>query len=308
MAEGGQKAACSGSRSADGKTFRSSPVLVRAVLSRSFLFLPGIGPVRESRLWRRGVVSWTQYRELPRVQGIRPRLKAQHDEVLAIAQERIGRDPAFFASLLPPGEHWRAFDPYSGGAAYVDIETTGDRENQVTVVGVRQRGRSQAFVRAERAEDAKALAGCGALVYTPGAVSEFLSAATCLVSFNGAAFDMPVLQREGVRLPPVPHVDLRVVFSRIGLTGGLKRIEEDLGFERDEAVAGLSGWDAVKLWRRWETKGDEGALRTLVAYNLADFENLEPLAQYACETLKVHTLRGISEQTRLPSEGRPAGP
>lgn len=266
------------------------------VLGRSFLFLSGIGPVREARLWRRGVSSWSEYRDLPRVKGIRPRLKAQHDEILAVAEERLGRDPAFFASLLPPGEHWRAFDPHSAGAAYIDIETTGDRENQVTVVGVRHRGRSRAFVRG--------------IDYTPEAVSAFLAGAECLVSFNGASFDLPVLQRDGVRLPPVPHVDLRLVFNRIGLVGGLKKIEEDLGFPRDAAVAGLSGWDAVKLWRKWEARRDEDALRTLVAYNLADFENLEPLAHYACETLKVQTLRAIREQARLPTlEGEaPAGP
>ena len=266
------------------------------MLPRSFLFLAGIGPVREARLWRRGVESWAQYRGLPRVKGIRPKLKAQHDEVLAIAEERLGRDPAFFARLLPPAEHWRAFDPYAEGAAYVDIETTGDRDNRVTVVGVRHRGRSRAFVRG--------------IDYAPEAVSEFLGDATCLVTFNGAAFDLPVLERDGVRLPPVPHVDLRFVFNRIGLVGGLKKIEEDLGFPRDPRVAGLSGYDAVKLWRRWETRRDEEALRTLVEYNLADFENLEPLAHYACETLKVQTLRAVREQTRLPAPGpgAPAGP
>lgn len=267
------------------------------MLSRSFLFLAGIGPVREQRLWRRGVSSWAQYRELTRVQGIRPRLKAQHDEVLAVAEERMGRDPAFFAHLLPSGEHWRAFDHYGAGAAYVDIETTGDRENQVTVVGVRHRGRSRAFVKG--------------IDYTPAAVSDFMRGATCLVTFNGASFDLPVLQRDGIRLPAVPHVDLRLVFSRIGLAGGLKKIEEDLGCERDPSLAGLSGWDAVKLWRKWETKGDRAALDRLVAYNLADFENLEPLAQYACETLKVQTLRGLKTQTRLlpgPPAAAPAGP
>jgi uncharacterized protein YprB with RNaseH-like and TPR domain len=263
------------------------------VLSRSFLFLAGIGPVRENRLWRRGVSSWAQYRDLPRVQGIRPRLKAQHDEVLALAEERMGRDPAFFAHLLPTGEHWRAFGQYGEGAAYVDIETTGDRDNQVTVVGVRHRGKSRAFVKG--------------IDYSPEAVSRFLGGATCLVTFNGASFDLPVLQRDGVTLPAVPHVDLRLVFGRIGLTGGLKKIEEDLGCDRDPSLAGLSGWDAVKLWRRWETRGDQAALDRLVAYNLADFENLEPLAHYACETLTLQTLRGLRTQTRLPVQALPAG-
>ena len=278
------------------------------VLARSFLFLPGIGPVREARLWRRGVTTWAEYRQLPRVQGIRPKLKERHDEVLSVAESALGRDPRFFSKLLPASEHWRAFGSFGRDAAYVDIETTGDRDNVVTVVGVRFRGESRAFVRPARGSASRTdIAHAGGVPYSTEAVSEYLAGATCLVTFNGASFDLPVLQAEGVRLPEVPHVDLRVVFSRIGLTGGLKRIEEDMGMGREGDLAGLTGWDAVKLWRRWERGGDREALRTLVAYNVADFENLEPLAGYACENLKALTLRAINAQAHLP-EGEPAAP
>lgn len=276
-------------------------MLVALVLPRTFMFLPGIGPVREGRLWKRGVATWKDYRALSRVQGVRPKLKERHDEVLSIAESCLGRDPAFFARLLPSSEHWRAFGAFGHRAAYVDIETTGDRENLVTVVGVRYGGESRAFVRG--------------IDYTPEAVSGFLSGATSLVTFNGASFDLPVLQNEGVKLPQVPHMDLRLVLARIGYTGGLKKIEETLapvlGTVRDERLQGLSGWDAVKLWRRWEREGDRGALDTLVAYNVADFENLEPLADFAYSRLAEQTLAPLTAQARLPESGReapPAGP
>jgi uncharacterized protein YprB with RNaseH-like and TPR domain len=267
------------------------------VLARSFLFLPGIGPVREGRLWKRGVDSWAGYRALPRIQGIRPRVKASHDGLLAVAEGALGRDPRFFASVLPESEHWRAFSTFGQGAAYVDIETTGDRENRVTVVGVRHRGQSHAFV--------------SGIDYTPEAVSRALAGATCLVTFNGASFDLPVLRAEGVVTPHVPHIDLRPVLARAGFTGGLKRIEETLGFARKDGVKGLSGWDAVKLWRKWADRGDRDALDTLVAYNVADFENLEPLAGFACETLERKVLAEVNAQARLPTalvRAGPAGP
>jgi len=120
-----------------------------------------------------------------------------------------------------------------------------------------------------------------------------------LVTFNGASFDVPVLAAEGVRIPAVPHMDLRPVFGRVGYDGGLKKIEEKLGFAREGDVKGLSGWDAVKLWRRWEREGDKAALDRLVAYNVADFENLEPLAQLATRMLREKTLEPIAAQTRL---------
>lgn len=268
------------------------------MLPRTFLFLPGIGPVREAGLWRRGVDSWDAYRRLPRVSGVRPHLKARHDAVLEMAEAALPRDPGFFARVLPPAEHWRAYRHFGHRAAFVDIETTGDRQNDVTVVGVRLNGESRAFVRGKD--------------YSPEAVSAFLAGATCLVTFNGATFDLPVLAKDGVRLPVVPHVDLRPVLARVGLTGGLKKIEESLGLARSDGVKGLSGWDAVKLWRRWEARGDEEALRTLVAYNVADFENLEPLARVAVERLETQTTTDLTAQRRLdvqaPPATLPAGP
>ncbi len=275
------------------------------MLARSFLFLPGIGPVREARLWKKGVDSWTSYRELPRVQGIRPRVKAQHDEILAVAESCLGREPQFFARLLPQPEHWRCFEAFGHDVAYVDIETTGDRDNLVTVVGVRRGGKDRAFVRRVRSGDAEEVAAAGGEPYTPEAVGRALAGASCVVTFNGASFDLPVLANEGVPLPAAPHVDLRVVCARVGLTGGLKKIEETLGFGRTGHLAGLSGWDAVKLWRRWADRGDADALGTLVAYNVADFANLEPLARLAVDRLSAQTLAG-ARQTRLSADAPPA--
>lgn len=248
-------------------------------------------------MWRRGVTSWEDYRALHSVRGIRPHLKAQHDRLLLVAEAALGRDPAFFAHVLPSTEHWRAYEHFREGAAYLDIETTGDRENLVTIVGVRLRGKSRCFVRGED--------------YTPEAVSEFLRGATSLVTFNGASFDLPVLAKEGVVLPQVLGVDLRLVLDRAGYHGGLKRIEEQLGFARDDALRGLTGYDAVKLWRRWAYERDRDALDRLLAYNTADFENLEPLADFACSTLRGQIMEDVTAQARLPLGSAPtaqAGP
>lgn len=272
--------------------FRSSTELV---LRRSFVFLAGIGPAREAMLWRRGIDSWDLYRDLERLPGIRPRVKDQHNELLAVAEQAMGRDPSFFARVLPSNEHWRAYSAFLEGAAYLDIETTGDRSNDVTVVGVRLRGESRAFVRG--------------IDYTPEAVSDFVADATCIVTFNGASFDVPVLRGEGVAFPHVPHVDLRQVFARCGYTGGLKKIEARLDLAREDDVSGLTGWDAVKLWRKWESRRDEEALRKLVAYNVADFENLEPLARFACTRLERETVGDLTHQARLlPVQGPPEAP
>jgi hypothetical protein len=71
-----------------------------------------------------------------------------------------------------------------------------------------------------------------------------LAPPTCLlVTFNGAAFDLPILERAfpGWRRPAA-HVDLRPVLERLGHRGGLKAIEEQTGLGRPPTCA---GWTAA---------------------------------------------------------------
>ena len=76
----------------------------------------------------------------------------------------------------------------------------------------------------------------------------------------------------------MPHFDLCFAARRLGLRGGLKHIEQEVGIERESALRGLDGWDAVRLWSQWR-RGDRAALDLLLAYNAADTENLVPLTE-----------------------------
>ena len=62
----------------------------------------------------------------------------------------------------------------------------------------------------------------------------------------------------------------------MGFTGGLKGIEKQFGICRSEPIDGLSGYDAVLLWRKY-VKGNQQALDTLVEYNTCDTRNLKYL-------------------------------
>lgn len=246
------------------------------MLRRTFLHLPGIGPTRERRLWRAGVDSWDRFRSRRRVPGVGPDRKPVADRALeALETARTARDWPRLARAIPRGEHWRFFPELAPRAGYLDIETTGvSWYNPVTVVGVLDAatGKVTQLVR-ERDLDGDA-------------VRDLLARFDLLVTFNGAGFDLPVLETNFPgSVPRVPHLDLRPALGRLGLTGGLKSIERQLGMARPQGVEGLDGAAAVTLWSRYFSASDGNALDRLLAYNREDVVNLAPLARLAVEGL-----------------------
>src|SRR5207249_1292873 len=96
-----------------------------------------------------------------------------------------------------------------------------------------------------------------------------------------------------------PHIDLCFLARRLGLRGGLKRIEPIAGVERPGPLQGLDGWDAVRLWNRWRYGHDAAALELLLAYNEADAMNLQPLADFLYDQLAQQYKPYRDQLTRL---------
>jgi len=76
-------------------------------------------------------------------------------------------------------------------------------------------------------------------------------------------------------------VDLCYLLRRLGLTGGLKHVERQLGISRRPEVKGLDGLDATRLWREYR-RGSREALDLLLTYNKEDVVNMEALLAYGC--------------------------
>jgi uncharacterized protein YprB with RNaseH-like and TPR domain len=117
---------------------------------------------------------------------------------------------------------------------------------------------------------------------TAEALEAAFADAGLLVTFNGARFDVPFLKTSFDVDLGYPHLDLMYACRSVGLTGGLKRVEREIGIDRDRPD--LSGRDAVRLWRQYE-RGDDAALDTLVSYNREDTENLATLADHVTTRL-----------------------
>ena len=73
--------------------------------------------------------------------------------------------------------------------------------------------------------------------------------------------------------------------KELGYSGGLKKIEKEVGICRDDDLQDISGFDAIRLWKQYQ-RGDEEALKLLVKYNIADIENLKILMDFTYEKLR----------------------
>jgi hypothetical protein len=225
------------------------------MLRHTFLHLPGIGEVRERRLWAEGFRTWE---DLLRADA--------HGELRADVERSIERyaagDWLYFDGVLPCAHKWRAHVEFPARVLYVDIETDGGRDGSaITLLGAYDGSEYRAFVAGRNLDAARAL----------------LESYPVVVTFNGSLFDLPLIRdRFRYNMFNFVHIDLRFALRRLGYRGGLKSIEKQLKINRSGRTQGLDGWDAVRLWNLHEM-GDRSALELLIQYNREDVVHMEPL-------------------------------
>jgi len=242
------------------------------MLENTFIHLPNFGPRREQKLWSSGIHTWDDFL------GHFGKSPFHRDWCSRIASSKYALksgNPDYFASELPRDEVWRCF-PHFRKAAYLDIETTGlsAENNQLTVIGVYDGSRTKSYVHGQN-------------------LSEFrkdIRKYDSVVTFNGSLFDIPFIRNSmaGVSIPQL-HIDLRFLLSSLGITGGLKRIEKQFNLEREDDLAGLTGYDAVLLWKRYKERRDKDALDKLIRYNAADVSNLKTLMEWGYKEKRIRT-------------------
>ena len=229
-------------------------------VENSFIGVDGVGEQTERSIWEQGVTHWDGFE--PRVVGGK-----RGDRIASFIDEGRDRlaaaDVGFFDGAFPSGERWRLYQTFPDQTCFFDIETTGldQHRNQVTTVSLHQDGDTRTLVAGDDLTAANLRAA--------------FADADLLVTFNGKRFDVPFLEANFDVDLQRPHLDLMYTCKQLGLSGGLKQVEQDVGIERDRPD--ISGRDAVRLWREHE-QGRDGALDTLVSYNREDTVNLRTLA------------------------------
>ena len=155
---------------------------------------------------------------------------------------------------------------------FLDVETTGLSRyyDALTLVGYQVGGEHHVHVAGE----------------DPSRLSLALASAKCLVTYNGTLFDLPFLRDTFPGLVVAcPHLDLRFAARRVGLVGGQKAIEREIGSNVRHGLEDVDGRAAVLLWHRY-LRGDLRAMRDLLDYNLADVSGMRAILDVVCRRMR----------------------
>ena len=238
----------------------------------------------EARLWAEGISDWTDLiRHTPvQLDLYRKRGGALQSAVEASEDALANSDIAYFANRLPKREFYRIAASFPERCVFLDIESTGlsTHYDQVTLVGW-------------------SVGSTYTVLVDPSQIGQLerdLREHPMIVTFNGSLFDLPFLaKRFKTDWSGHFHVDLRYLAKRVGLTGGQKKIEVEIGLTREGSLEGITGAEAVALWFDYK-EGDLNALRELVRYNHADIEGMKFLFEEAIRRIApqagAHTTSG----------------
>jgi uncharacterized protein len=252
------------------------------MLTSTFIHASGVGAVTESGIWSQGICNWQDYL----ARGSEINLAARHRATLAYTIEQSLEaletgQADYFARALPAREHWRAATAFPR-IGYLDIETDGGSYGEsITIIGLHDGWETRIYTK--DVDLARFAFEC----------QEFDG----FVTFFGGGFDIPLLKKrfpvlEGVFADRF-HIDLCPMLKALGYKGGLKGIERRLGINRRPEIDGLSGMDAVRLWRahRQGGRGASEAIRLLRLYNEEDVVNMKTLLEFALP--RMHKLAGM---------------
>jgi len=231
------------------------------MLTSTFQHLKGIGHKTERSLWNQGILTWEQHiASVPKQRTLFE--TASPDSILceSIKAYRDG-DMEFFARSMPRSEFYRIALEFPQDVLFLDIETTGLSlyYDQITVVGWSLGKQYGVYING----------------HNDTMLRSVLSRAKVIVTFNGTMFDLKFIDKHfaSPAIPPV-HLDLRYFAKRVELSGGQKKIEKEIGFERQSEIEGMMGEAAPILWHKYR-RGDQDAMRRLIEYNHADIEGMK---------------------------------
>jgi uncharacterized protein YprB with RNaseH-like and TPR domain/predicted nuclease with RNAse H fold/dephospho-CoA kinase len=247
------------------------------MLEHTFRHLKGIGAKKERELWNSNIYSWNDF-DLNQAKQERQLLLFEDREnnlentILNSSRQALEKkDIDFFAKSLPREEYYRIALTFPDETLFLDIETTGLSKyyDDIILIGLGINNSYQVYIQGQDVSFLK----------------KRISKSKVIVTFNGSLFDIPFIRQEfpDLQIPSV-HIDLRFLAKRVGLSGGQKKIEKQIGIKRFKELRGLEGETAPLLWHKY-CRGDLDSLKLLIAYNHADIEGMKQIFDVVVERL-----------------------
>ena len=246
------------------------------MITNTFIFLERIGNNLEKNIWKNGIYDWDSFLKRSKIKGLSRHRKLYYDRKILNARKALYNfDSSYFLDLLPQSEMWRLYDFFKEDAIFLDIETTGLGKDfdDITVIGLYDGLNTKIMIKGMNLDFNE--------------LKKELQKYKLIVTFNGASFDLPFIEKiyPGL-LPRIPNFDVRSITNKLGLRGGLKNIEKALAIKRSRIVEKFHGGDALTLWKMYRVTGDEYYLNLLIEYNEYDIINLKIVAEQCVKKMK----------------------
>ncbi len=266
----------------------------------TFQHVPGVHRKGELRLWQSGIINWDKLLDTPQkhpnfTKKLWNRLRT---DIIQCKKALEREDYDFFINKFPEDIIWRLIPNLKGKILYFDIEATGLDivEDSITTIATFDGSEIKYFVKGQNLEE----------------FITYIENFDAIATFDGEKMDIPFIQRKlGFDFYHI-HFDLFKISRKLGISGGLKQIENYLGISRNiKNLDGIDGKTAIYLWKEYQLTNDTRYLDTLLAYNIEDAVNLEPILSWfydrlrAKDGLPVKSLKFIPHIDLSPKQPNP---
>lgn len=238
------------------------------MIRKSFIFLDGINKKTEQNIWAQGIKDWNDFLNVDKIHGISKKRKLFYNQQILYASANLYASKTnYFSDKIPTIETWRLYNFFKDDVVFLDIEASNVDNGFITVIGLFDGINTKIMIKDVNL-DYKVL-------------KSELSKYKLIITFNGSSFDLPFIKKRYNFLSDVPHIDLRHLCAKLGYTGGLKKIEKEMGIGREnKIVVRMRGGDPFTLWKMFKASGDDYYLNLLVEYNEEDVINLKKIMDY----------------------------
>ncbi|MFT4309120.1 MAG: ribonuclease H-like domain-containing protein [Candidatus Woesearchaeota archaeon] len=244
------------------------------MIQNTFQIFKGIGSLTEKRLWESGIKDWDAFLRRDSINGISSNKKAYMDYKIRLYKSKIEEeDYEFFTRIMPSRLHYRCYHMIKEDLLYIDLESYGHKTNRITIIGLSD-GENTRIIRGDNTDSSIIL---GLIVKAKG-----------IITYNGKSYDLPLLIKQyNISIVGKIVIDLKHLLRTIGYSGGLKKIEKDMGIIRSMSYDVSSG-DPIRLWRAYKATGDEhylGILSEYVEYDVTSLPILMEKAYYQYKSM-----------------------